>query len=171
MRREIFAGDTADWSDLCNLLNDVYDGQLRIVAELDGSGAVMSRFVYASKGNVPDYLVQGGATYRLICDHLGSPRLVVNDSDGTIVQQMDYDEFGNVLADTNTGFQPFGFGGGLYDRDTQLVRFGARDYDLKTGRWTAKDPIRFKGGDMNLYGYVVNDPINFIDPNGLDLDS
>ena len=41
---------------------------------------------------------------------------------------MDYDAFGRVLADTAPGFQPFGFAGGLYDHDTGLVRFGARDY-------------------------------------------
>ncbi len=68
--------------------------------------------------------------------------------------------------DTNPGFQPFGFAGGLYDPDTGLVRFGARDYDPATGRWTAKDPILFGGGDANLYAYVGNDPVNFIDPSG-----
>jgi uncharacterized protein RhaS with RHS repeats len=40
-------------------------------------------------------------------------------------------------------------------------------YDSVTGRWTAKDPIRFNGGDSNLYGYVMSDPVNFIDPSGL----
>lgn len=63
--------------------------------------------------------------------------------------------------------QPFGFAGGIYDRDTGLVRHGARDYDAETGRWTAKDPIGFGGHDSNLYGYVANDPINDIDTNGL----
>jgi len=77
-----------------------------------------------------------------------------------------YDEFGVVLENTNPGFQPFGFAGGLYDTDTGLVRFGARDYDPHTGRWTSKDPIRFGGGDSNLYGYVLGDPVNFIDPTG-----
>ncbi|MGH8538646.1 MAG: RHS repeat-associated core domain-containing protein, partial [Gammaproteobacteria bacterium] len=101
-----------------------------------------------------------------LSDHLGSPRLLVNTADGTIVQRMDYDEWGRVTLDTNPGFQPFGFAGGLYDRDTKLVRFGARDYDPETGRWTAKDPIRFAGGNTNLYGYVVNDPVNFIDLTG-----
>jgi RHS repeat-associated protein len=72
------------------------------------------------------------------------------------------------LSDTNPGFQPFGFAGGIYDNDTKLVRFGARDYDPVTGRWTAKDPIYFAGGDTNLYGYVQNNPVNFIDPSGLD---
>jgi RHS repeat-associated protein len=81
---------------------------------------------------------------------------------------MDYDEFGNVLLDTNPGFQPFGFAGGLYDRDTKFVRFSARDYDAETGRWTVKDPIGFAGGDDNLYGYSGNDPVNQKDPNGLE---
>ena len=106
-------------------------------------------------------------TYRLITDHLGSVRTVVNAATGTIVQQLDYDEFGVVLLDTNPGFQPFGFAGGLYDRDTGLIRFGARDYDPATGRWTAKDPILFAGGDSNLYGYVLGDPVNGWDPWGL----
>ena len=66
-----------------------------------------------------------------------------------------------------SGFQPFGFAGGLYDPDTKLVRFGLRDYDAFTGRWTAKDPIRFRAGDVNLFGYLMNDPVNFIDPYGL----
>src|SRR5947207_1094190 len=96
----------------------------------------------------------------------GCPRLVVDTSSGAIVQRMDYDEFGNVLLDTNPGFQPFGFAGGLYDQHTKLVRFGARDYDAETGRWTAKDPIAFAGGNANLYGYVLNDPINYRDSNG-----
>jgi RHS repeat-associated protein len=72
-----------------------------------------------------------------------------------------------VTNDTNPGFQPFGFAGGLYDQQTGLVRFGARDYDAVTGRWTVKDPIRFDGGDSNLYAYVLGDPVNWVDVNGL----
>nr|MBL0716936.1 RHS repeat-associated core domain-containing protein [Desulfobacterales bacterium] len=56
--------------------------------------------------------------------------------------------------------------GGLHDRDTGLVRFGYRDYMPEIGKWTAKDPILFAGGDSNLYGYVLNDPVNFVDPDG-----
>jgi RHS repeat-associated protein len=70
------------------------------------------------------------------------------------------------VLDTNPGFQPFGFAGGLYDADTGLVRFGARDYDPEVGRWTAKDPLLFDGGDTNLYAYGVNDPVNNQDPRG-----
>ena len=109
-----------------------------------------------------------GIDYLIISDQLGSPRLIVNTSTGEIVQHMDYDTWGNVITDTNPGFQPFGFAGGLYDQHTQLTRFGARDYDAHTGRWTAKDPIDFNGGDTNIYVYVGNDPVNFVDPGGLD---
>jgi len=71
-----------------------------------------------------------------------------------------------VLLDTNPGFQPFGFAGGLYDPDTSLTRFGARDYDAQTGRWTARDPVAFGGGQANLYIYVGNDPVNLVDWSG-----
>jgi len=109
-----------------------------------------------------------GTKYRIISDYVGSPRLVVKSTDGTIAQRIDYDDFGAVLTDTASGFQPFGFAGGLFDRDTNLLRFGARDYDPQVGRWTAKDPIRFAGGTSNLYAYCFNNPINFIDPSGRD---
>lgn len=145
----------------------LYDGQLRIVAELDGANNIVSRFIYGSKPNVPDYMIRGGAMYRIVSDQLGSPRLVVNAADGSVAQRMEYDEFGNVLVDTSPGFQPCGFVGGLYDRDTKLVRFGARDYDPETGRWAAKDPIQLGGGDTNLYRYVSNDPVNLNDTNGM----
>ncbi|MDR1008481.1 MAG: RHS repeat-associated core domain-containing protein [Campylobacteraceae bacterium] len=62
---------------------------------------------------------------------------------------------------------PFGFAGGLYDKDTKLIKFGYREYDSYTGRWTSKDPIDFNGGSLNLYGYVLGDPVNLIDVEGL----
>ena len=47
-----------------------------------------------------------------------------------------------------------------------MCRFGVRDYDPSIGRWLSKDPILFNGGDTNLYGYVLQDPVNWIDPEG-----
>jgi len=146
----------------------LYQNQLRPIAELNGSGALVSRFVYGTGVNVPDYMIKGGVTYRIIKDHLGSPRLVVDVVTDTVAQEMEYDAFGNVTKDTNPGFQPFGFSGGLYDRDTKLVRFGARDYDAEIGRWTIKDPILFLSGNANLYAYDLSDPVNSIDSTGLE---
>ncbi len=144
----------------------IYDSQLRVVGEMDGSGQHVSEFIYGSS-QTPDVMIKNGVVYRIVQDHLGSPRLIVNSQSGSVLQRIDYDEFGRVLVDSNPGFQPFGFAGGLYDSETGLVRFGARDYDAEVGRWTSKDPILFKGGDTNLYGYTWNDPINLIDPSGL----
>ncbi|MEN5178307.1 RHS repeat-associated core domain-containing protein [Comamonas testosteroni] len=93
--------------------------------------------------------------------------MAIDTATGEVKQQLSYDVWGNVTEDTNPNFQPFGFAGGLYDPDTGLTRFGARDYDAETGRWTAKDPILFEGGDPNLYGYVLQDPVNSIDLTGL----
>ncbi|OFX24839.1 MAG: hypothetical protein A2V77_17490 [Anaeromyxobacter sp. RBG_16_69_14] len=143
----------------------LYDGKLRPIAWLDATGAVKATFVYGLHVNVPEYMTTSAGTFRILHDHLGSPRLVVDATSGAVVQRMDYDSFGQVLSDSSPGFQPFGFAGGLYDRDTGLVRFGARDYDPSVGRWTNKDPIRFSGG-LNLYEYVANDPINLTDPTG-----
>jgi len=147
--------------------------QLRAIHEATHPGAnntdgsVRSRFVYGTRSTVPDFMLRDGHRFRIVSDDLGSPRLVVDVDSGDVVQRLDYDAFGRVVRDTNRGFQPFGFAGGLYDADTGLVRFGARDYDPETGRWTAHDPIDFAAGDSNLYGYVLGDPVNLVDPSGL----
>jgi len=145
----------------------IYKDQLEPIAELDGAGNVVARFVYASKGHVPDYMTKGGVTYRIISDHLGSVRLVVNTSDNSFTQRIDYDEFGNITQDTNPGFQPFAFAGGVYDHHTKLTRFGARDYYAHTGRWTSKDPYRFYEKDSNIYNYAASNPVSYVDINGL----
>jgi len=143
----------------------LWDGD-QPVAELDANGAVALRFVYAADDQTPSFLIKGANTYRILSDERGSVRLVVNVADGSIIQQLDYDEFGRVLVDTAPGFQPFAYAGGLYDSDTGLVRFGARDYSAETGQWAARDPIAFEGGQFSLYAYTDNDPINRFDPSG-----
>ncbi len=144
----------------------LYQDGLNPIAELDGAGNVVARFVYATRPNVPDYLIKNGTTYRVVSDHLGSPRLIVDIVTGVIVQELRYDAFGRITLDTNPGFQPFGFAGGLCDPQTGLVRFGARDYDPEMGRWTSVDPIGYGGRSANLYGYARNNPISFLDLRG-----
>jgi RHS repeat-associated protein len=116
---------------------------------------------------VPDYVIKNGETYRVFSDHLGTPRVVVHATTGVVVQRLDVQPFGEIIQHTNPGWQPFGFAGGLYDLDTGLVRFGARDYDPSIGRWLAKDPVLFAARDSNLYSYARRDAVNRIDPDGL----
>ncbi len=144
----------------------LYQDQLNPVAELDGAGNVVARFIYGARANVPEYIIRDDATYRIVSDYRGSPRLVIHADTGAIVQRIDYDVWGRVTADSNPGFQPFGFAGGIYDHSTELVHFGAREYDPHLGRWMSKDPTGFGGGDTNLYAYAGSDPVNYIDPNG-----
>ncbi len=144
----------------------LYGDQLNPIAELDADGNIVSQFIYATQQNAPDYMLKGETLYRFVTDVRGSVRLVVNTTTGEVVQSLCYSPFGQVEGDTNPGFQPFGFAGGLYDPETGLVRFGARDYDPDVGRWTAMDPLGFAAGDTSLYVYAFNDPINLIDPTG-----
>ena len=144
----------------------LYHGD-RPIAELDPDGDVRAVFVYASHALAPELMLADGRTYRLVYDHLGSIRRVVDTATGEVVQALDFDAYGRVLRDTNPGFQPFGYAAGHYDPQTGLVRYGARDYDAAIGRWLAKDPSLIAGGDTNLYAYVAGDPVNFVDPNGL----
>jgi RHS repeat-associated protein len=144
----------------------LWQGLTRLLAVYDGSDNLLMRFEYADD-RVPVSMTRGGGTYYLTYDQVGSLR-VVADSVGNVVKRINYDSFGNIIADTNEDFTiPFGFAGGLHDRDTGLVRFGYRDYDPDVGRWTAKDPIFFAGGDTDLYGYVLNDSVNLLDHLGL----
>jgi RHS repeat-associated protein len=144
----------------------LWQGLTRLLAIYDGNENLLMRFEYAD-GRMPVAMASGGSTYYLGYNQVGSLR-VVSDSAGNVVKRIDYDSFGNILSDTNPAFAvPFGFAGGLQDRDTGLVQFGARDYDPDTGRWAAKDPMLFAGGDTDLFGYVQNNPVNRNDPTGL----
>jgi len=143
----------------------LWEGMTRLLAVYSGSNALLLRFEYADD-RMPVAMTAGGVRYYLGYDQVGS-LITVADGSGSVVKRITYDSFGNSLDDTNPGFGvPFGFAGGLHDRDTGLVRFGYRDYDPEVGRWTAKDPIGFAGGDTDLYGYVLSDPISLIDPEG-----
>ncbi|MCB0369917.1 MAG: RHS repeat-associated core domain-containing protein, partial [Bdellovibrionales bacterium] len=146
----------------------VYNGKTQIVAELDSQGNIVKQFIYGSKMNTPDYMIYKNKEYAIISDQVGTPEYLVDANTGGYREVYYYDEFGNTQReDHRISLLPFGFAGGLYDKDTGLVRFGARDYNPTIGRWTTKDPIGFNGGDTNLFGYVQNDPVNWIDPMGL----
>lgn len=146
----------------------LWQGLTRLLAVYGGSDSLLMRFEYAD-GRMPVSMTRGGSIYYLTYDQVRSLRVVADDS-GNVIKRIDYDSFGNIINDSDPTFEiPFGFAGGLHDRDTGLVRFGYRDYDPDIGRWTAKDPIGFWGRDIDLYGYCLNDPRDGGFHRGLDI--
>jgi RHS repeat-associated protein len=88
----------------------------------------------------------------------------LTDEKGRTVQSYDYDSFGNLKDQKERIKQPYTFTAREWDRETGLYYYRARYYDPKVGRFISKDPIGFDGGDVNLYQYVGNNPVNFTDP-------
>ena len=131
-------------------------------------GRMDYEFGYGEGGRLPSAMRrEDGAVFTLHCDQVGSLR-VVADQHGNVIKEVLYDPFGGIIKDSNPSLRvPIGFAGGLHDRDLGFVRFGWRDYDVNTGRWTAPDPIGDKGGDPDWYGYCLDDPVNGVDPLGL----
>ncbi|MDA8426997.1 MAG: RHS repeat-associated core domain-containing protein [Treponema sp.] len=89
----------------------------------------------------------------------------VTDGYGQVRQQYAYDAFGQaILGELGSG-NDLGYNGKVYDPLAKLYNYGYRDYSPKTGRFTTVDPIQ---AGSNWYAYVNNDPMNFLDPLGLD---
>jgi RHS repeat-associated protein len=147
---------------------------LQLSTYRDHRSGVRMQFHYTGQGRLPQAVTvqdaRGAANYLLGYDQVGSLKAVAamdGEGEGRVVKLVDYDSFGNVLADSNPGlFLPLAFAGGLRDRFTGLVRFGHRDYDPAVGRFTAPDPLGDTGGDHDLYDYCVDEPIGRVDPEG-----
>ncbi|WP_199244331.1 RHS repeat domain-containing protein [Pseudodesulfovibrio cashew] len=139
---------------------------IRLAGFHDGEQAF--EFAYVEDERTPYAMRrEDGFIAYLFCDQVGSLR-VVADMDGNVIKEILYDPFGGIIEDTNPALRiPIGFAGGLHDRDLGFVRFGWRDYDPFTSRWTAPDPMGDAGGDDDWYGYCLDDPVNTYDPRGL----
>ena len=125
-----------DWLDFIRL-GGFFDGRREFL------------FQYNEGERLPHSMHVSEGIYALDYDPVGSLNAVVA-KDGTVVKAIQYAPFGTVLWDSNPTLRiPLGFAGGLHDPDTGLTRFGWRDYDPDTGRWTALDPIGDAGGAVN----------------------
>jgi hypothetical protein len=117
--------------------------------------------VFASKPNVPDYFTSAAGKFRIVSDHLGSPRVTVDTPNGNVVETISYDEDSLTAPLT-----PFGLEAGCTTRtrgSSGLAR-GTMMRAWEGGQ--ARIPILFNGKAINLYSYVGNDPVDGIDPVG-----
>jgi RHS repeat-associated protein len=143
------------------------------VQERDGNNEVVREYVWNpyAPGGIGGLLgmKEGGADYSYLYDGKGNVTAVL-DSSGQVVAAYRYDEFGNLMAESGTLEQPYTFSTKRYFEGIGQYYYGYRNYSPSCGRWTARDPIGEAGG-MNLYGFVGNDPVNGIDPIGLQTES
>ena len=144
----------------------VYDGD-NIALTFDGTGIQTHRYLYGS--GVDQVLADETATsvnWALV-DYQGTVRDVI-DSNGTVLNHIVYDSYGQVTSETNASLDfRFGYTGRERDKETGLQYNRARYYDPSTGGVISEDPIGFLASDSNLSRYISNNPVNGIDPSGL----
>jgi RHS repeat-associated protein len=129
----------------------------RICQKRSGSTVVRSYFGQGFE--------QGSADYFYTRDHLGSVREVLGSDGATVASRVSYDPWGNPAESGAGVLTDLGFTGHYLDRPSGLNLPLHRGYSPSLGRWLSRDPIGIRGG-LNLYGYVLNDSVNLIDPNG-----
>ncbi len=149
----------------------VYSGE-NLIEERDATGVLLANYVYEGL-DVPVKAMIGGVTYYPHQDALGNV-MALTTAAGVIAEQYEYDIYGKVTVKNGAGIVistppliPFLFTGRELDNETGLYHYRARAYSTNLGRFLQADPIDFDGGDVNLYRYCNNDPINNIDPSGL----
>jgi RHS repeat-associated protein len=130
---------------------------------MGGAGAP----TYVHGPGIDEPLGFGGSWY-FIVDGLGSIRQIV-DRNGNSLNQYRYTAFGKMKQVQGGSGNTYMFTGREWDADAGLYYYRARWYDPDVGRFLAKDPIGFRGGQVDLYGYCLNDPLNLIDPEGDDV--
>lgn len=137
-----------------------------LIGEYDSTGTVKKTYGYLLGGQwttAPLFQKIGSSYYYYHNDHLGTPQKITNSS-GAVVWSATYDSFGNVQIITETITNNLRFPGQYYDDETGMYYNFNRYYDPEIGRYLRTDPA-FDG--LNLYAYVYNNPLYFIDPYGL----
>jgi RHS repeat-associated protein len=90
----------------------------------------------------------------------------MTDGSGVATQRMSFDEYGMPLAGSDPTGEQFRYTGRRFDPETGLYYYRARYYSPLLGRFLQTDPVGYMD-DLNLYGYVGNDPLDRSDPSGL----
>jgi len=145
--------------------NYLYDGE-DIVTEYNSTGAITAKYTHGPGIDEPLSDKEGGLKYYYHADALGSVKRIT-DSSGSVIRKYTYNSYGNIASQTGALIQPYKFTGREHDSEIGMYFYRGRHYFPKAGRFISKDPIGFAGGDVNLYRYVGNNPVNFVDPLGL----
>ncbi len=143
-----------------------YDLLGHIIAETNQAGQMLAEYVYLGD-QLLVMIKPGEAAYYFHNDHLGTPQILTNESQ-SIAWKATYTPFGGAVISVQTVENPFRFPGQYYDQETGLHYNYFRYYDPTAGRYVTPDPIGLEGG-INLFAYVKNNPTNWVDLLGLQL--
>ncbi|WP_222427694.1 phospholipase effector Tle1 domain-containing protein [Desulfobotulus alkaliphilus] len=115
-------------------------------------------------------MVEEGGSHLYAYDANGNVGQVVKASDGSLAAAYEYDPFGRLTASSGgmADVNPFRFSTKYFDGESGFYYYGYRYYAVELGRWASRDPIEEEGG-INLYGFVGNDGLNWVDRLGLAL--
>jgi RHS repeat-associated protein len=133
--------------------------------EFDGAGGFLARYAHGDRVDQPLAMSRAGQDYYIQADHQGSV-IRVTDAAGAVVNSYDYDAYGQRLSALEGVEIAYGYTGREYDAESGLMYYRLRVYDPAMGRFLQTDPLGFAAGDLNLYRYVGNDPLNVTDPSG-----
>ncbi len=133
--------------------------ETELCEERDSGGGTVTKRFFARGEQI------SGTNYYLTRDHVGSVR-EMTDGTGSLRARYEYDPYGRRTKVSGDVDADFVFTGHYYHATSGLYLTLYRAYDCETGRWLSRDPIAESAG-LNLYGYVLNSPINFVDPYGL----
>ena len=142
-----------------------YDGD-NLAEETNASGTAVARYSQGLNIDEPLAMLRAGATSFYHADGLGSITSLSNTS-ATIAQTYTFDSFGNQTGSSGSLTNPFRYTAREFDSETSLYYYRARYYDQNAGWFLNEDPLRFNAS-ANFYAYVDNDPVNWMDPAGLD---
>lgn len=148
-------------------LVDTVHTYAQIVMEYSPGGTITAAYVY---GNGLISQTRGGVQSVYLVDALGSTRELSNAA-GSVTDQYTYDAFGRILFQSGATMNPYLFAGQRTDPITGLDYMRARYYDPAVGRFTSADPLRqvtAHNSSFQFYVYAQNDPVNRIDPSGLE---
>ena len=101
-------------------------------------------------------------------DHLGNIRKVLNATTRTVTQTTNYYPFGLAITTTGTSKNKYLYNGKEIQPSNAYYDYGARMYDASVGRWFVVDPLAEKGRRFSAYNYALNNPIRFVDPDGME---
>jgi len=143
-----------------------YDGQ-DLIFEMDDQDSITVSYTYGPGIDQPLMMHRNDKNYYYLTDGLGSVT-AITDSVGDVLQEYSYSVFGEILEQTADSIENrFTYTAREWDQEIGLYYYRNRFYNPQIGRFISEDPIGFGGGSYNLYRYVDNNPLNWIDPLGL----